>query len=84
MGYLGTDRSLGRSNGQVGMTSWVVNRCWQMETMLAENSADSLDIYPFLWVCNAEISRGIHRLQSIRSLDNGQVGIDYKCHWVTN
>ena len=38
MGYLGTDRSLGRSNGQVGMTSWVVNRCWQMETMLTKDS----------------------------------------------
>jgi hypothetical protein len=38
----------------------------------------------FLWVGHADISRGIHGLQSIRSLDNGQVGIDYKCHWVTN
>jgi hypothetical protein len=81
MGYLGTDGSQGRSNGQVGMTSWVVNRCWQMDTMLAKDSGRFVG---YLWVGNVEISRGIHRLQSIRSLDNGQVGIDYKCHWVTN
>ena len=51
MGYLGTDRSQGRSNGQVGMTSWVVYRCWQMDTMLAKNSAESL-VYlsTFCWL----------------------------------